>query len=77
MFLNLVQILCSSSSTFQGTKLGHKIRGLGDGRLRDIEASSSNVESLEKELEAKRAARKVANAARVKMKQRMQKAEGC
>ncbi|CAA3027657.1 Hypothetical predicted protein [Olea europaea subsp. europaea] len=40
-----------------------QILGLGDGRLRVIWISSSNICSLEKELEAERAARKVANAA--------------
>ncbi|CAA2960553.1 Hypothetical predicted protein [Olea europaea subsp. europaea] len=54
-----------------GTKLGHQILGLGDGRLRDIGISSSNVHNLE-ELEAERATRKVANVARVNMAQNMQ-----
>ncbi|XP_022866925.1 uncharacterized protein LOC111386691 [Olea europaea var. sylvestris] len=39
-----------------GTKPGHQIRGLGDGRIRDIRTSSSNVNNLEKELETERAA---------------------
>ncbi|CAA2999578.1 Hypothetical predicted protein [Olea europaea subsp. europaea] len=55
-----------------GTKPGRRILGLGDGRLRDIGISSSNVHNLEKELEAERAARKVADAARVSMEQNMQ-----
>ncbi|CAA3027648.1 Hypothetical predicted protein [Olea europaea subsp. europaea] len=39
-----------------GTKPGHRTLRLGDGRLRDIGISSSNVHNLEKELEAERAA---------------------
>ncbi|CAA2976915.1 Hypothetical predicted protein [Olea europaea subsp. europaea] len=53
-------------------KLGRQILRLGDGCLRDIGISSSNIRSLEKELEAKRAAHEVANAARVNMEQKMQ-----
>ncbi|CAA2986254.1 Hypothetical predicted protein [Olea europaea subsp. europaea] len=55
-----------------GTKPGRQIIELGDGRIRDIGISSSNVHNLEKELEAERVARKVANAARVNMEQNMQ-----
>ncbi|XP_022852048.1 uncharacterized protein LOC111373703 [Olea europaea var. sylvestris] len=47
------------------TKLGRQILGLGDGYLRDIHSSSSNVHSLENELETKCATTKVADAARV------------
>ncbi|CAA2998320.1 Hypothetical predicted protein [Olea europaea subsp. europaea] len=54
------------------TKPERQILGLRDGRLQDIGISFSNICSLEKELEAERAARKVANAARVNMEQNMQ-----
>ncbi|CAA2979136.1 Hypothetical predicted protein [Olea europaea subsp. europaea] len=55
-----------------GTKPGLQICGLGDGCLRDIRTSSSNVHNLEKELETERATRKAADATLVKMEQRMQ-----
>ncbi|KAK0572976.1 hypothetical protein LWI29_001152 [Acer saccharum] len=54
-------------------KLGRQIRGLGNGLLRDIGESSSNVRHMEKELEAERAAQKAADAALMKTEQRMQK----
>ncbi|CAA2997275.1 Hypothetical predicted protein [Olea europaea subsp. europaea] len=54
------------------TKLGRQILGLGDGHLRDIHTSSSNVHSFEKELETKCATRQVADVARMKVKQMMQ-----
>ncbi|KAL2517867.1 Uncharacterized protein Adt_14114 [Abeliophyllum distichum] len=53
-----------------GVKSGRQIRGLGDGRLRDI-GTSSNVRHMEKELEEERAARKAADAARIEIEQRM------
>ncbi|KAL2486631.1 Uncharacterized protein Adt_31387 [Abeliophyllum distichum] len=53
-----------------GVKPGRQIRGLGDGRLRDID-TSSNVRHMEKELEEERAARKAADAARTEIEQRM------
>ncbi|KAK1552982.1 hypothetical protein Q3G72_026713 [Acer saccharum] len=56
-----------------GVKLGRQIRGLGNGLLRDIGESSSNVRHMEKELEAERAAQKAADAALMKTEQRMQK----
>ncbi|CAA3019529.1 Hypothetical predicted protein [Olea europaea subsp. europaea] len=54
------------------TKPRRQIRGLGDGRLRDIHTSSSNVHNLEKVLETERATRMAADATLVKMEQRMQ-----
>ncbi|KAL2531447.1 Uncharacterized protein Adt_04798 [Abeliophyllum distichum] len=53
-----------------GVKPGRQIRGLGDGRLRDID-TSSNVRHMEKELEEERAARKAADASRTEIEQRM------
>ncbi|KAL2474552.1 Uncharacterized protein Adt_35288 [Abeliophyllum distichum] len=53
-----------------GVKPGRQIRGLGDGRLRDID-TSSNVRHMEKELEEERAARKAADAAQTEIEQRM------
>ncbi|CAA2972102.1 Hypothetical predicted protein [Olea europaea subsp. europaea] len=55
-----------------GMKLGRRIRGLGDGRVRDICTSSFNVHNLEKELETEHVARKAADATLVEMEQRMQ-----
>ncbi|CAA2977185.1 Hypothetical predicted protein [Olea europaea subsp. europaea] len=54
-----------------GTKPGHQIRGMGDGRLRDI-CTSSNIHNLEKELETERAARKAVDATLAKMEQMIQ-----
>ncbi|KAL2472351.1 Uncharacterized protein Adt_40487 [Abeliophyllum distichum] len=53
-----------------GIKPRRQIRGLGDGRLRDID-TSSNVRHMEKELEEERAARKAADATRTEIEQRM------
>ncbi|CAA2996356.1 Hypothetical predicted protein [Olea europaea subsp. europaea] len=55
-----------------GTKVECRILGLGDGRLREIQISSSSVHNLDKELEAESAARKVVDAARVNIEQNMQ-----
>ncbi|CAA2989709.1 Hypothetical predicted protein [Olea europaea subsp. europaea] len=48
-----------------GTKSGRQIRGLGDGRLRDIRTSSSNVHNLWKEFETERAAQKALRMKRI------------
>ncbi|KAL2542738.1 Uncharacterized protein Adt_03716 [Abeliophyllum distichum] len=53
-----------------GVKPGRQIRGLGDGRLRDI-GTLSNVRHMDKELEKECAARKAADAARTEIEQRM------
>ncbi|KAL2497325.1 Uncharacterized protein Adt_22875 [Abeliophyllum distichum] len=55
-----------------GVELRRQIRGLRDGRLRDI-GTSTNVSHMEKEFEEEHVARKVADAARTKIEQRMKR----
>ncbi|CAH9113131.1 unnamed protein product [Cuscuta epithymum] len=56
-----------------GTQPGRRIRGMGDGRLREVGQSSAKIQQLSDELERERAARKASHMARIVAEEMMQR----